>query len=224
MNNPLYSLTTLLAPDRCLGCQAEGSLLCITCRSGLPQPLGGCFYCGRPTLRGATCVSCRAKTPLAAISARTVYTNPLAKQLLWKLKFDRSRAAAIDVANCLMTALPAINSKTIIVPVPTANRRVRARGYDQAVLIARHLAKLSGLPYRQSLVRLSGKEQKGAGRDQRFAQQQAALMVARPALVHGHQILLVDDVVTTGATLEAAALALHRAGAAKISAVVFAAA
>lgn len=150
--------------------------------------------------------------------------NPLAKQLLWKLKFDRSQAAAIDVANCLLTALPVINRQTLIVPVPTANRRVRARGYDQAVLIARHLAKLSGLAYGQPLARLGGKEQKGASRQQRFDQQQAALTVSRSPRVSGRQILLVDDVVTTGATLEAAALVLRQAGAAKISAVVFAAA
>lgn len=224
MNNPLSYLIALLAPDRCLGCQAEGSLLCITCQARLPLPAAGCFYCARPTLRGATCSSCRTKTPLTAISARTIYTNPIAKQLLWKLKFDRSQAAALDVANCLMTALPPINHKTLIVPVPTANRRVRARGYDQAVLIAKCLARRAGLPYAQPLVRLGGRQQKGASRQQRLIQQRTALSVPQPAMVRGRQILLVDDVVTTGATLEAAALTLARAGATKISAVVFAAA
>ena len=225
VNNPLYYLTGILAPDICLGCQVEADgLLCTSCRLKLPTLSGSCFYCGRPSLNSQTCDHCQPKTSLVAIAARTSYQEPLAQKLLWKLKSDRSQAAAGSVAKCLLPCLPNLAKPTIIVPVPTANRRVRARGYDQSVLIAKRLAKLSGLPCRRVLVRLHNSEQKGAGRQQRFAQQQASLIVVKPQVIMNSRILLVDDVVTTGATLEAAAAALHRAGDTKISAVVFAAA
>lgn len=225
MNNPLYYLTGILAPDLCLGCRVEADgPLCASCRLKLPTLPGNCFYCGRPSWHSRTCDRCQPKTSLLAIAARTSYQEPLAQKLLWKLKSDRSQAAAGSVAKCLLTCLPDLAKLTTIVPVPTANRRVRARGYDQSVLIAKHLAKLTGLPCRQVLARLHSAEQKGAGRQQRFAQQQASLIVIKPQVIRNNRVLLVDDVVTTGATLEAAAAALHGAGVTKISAVVFAAA
>ena len=115
-----------------------------------------------------------------------------------------------------------IAEDVLIVPLPTARRRVRGRGYDQAVLIARALAKRTGRRYAPLLMRLGSQEQIGANKQQRQAQLQDVFRVKRPGLARGARILLIDDVMTTGASLESAAATLHHAGAKTIGSLVFA--
>jgi ComF family protein len=109
----------------------------------------------------------------------------------------------------------------VIVPVPTATSRVRQRGYDQAKLLARALSRQARLPYLDCLARTGQAHQHGASRSQRLRQLTAAFRVRRQRAVRGSHIVLIDDVVTTGATLEAAAAVLHAAGATRVEAVVF---
>jgi ComF family protein len=115
-----------------------------------------------------------------------------------------------------------IGQDVLIVPVPTARRRVRSRGYDQAVVIARALAKRKGCRYAPLLLRYGSQEQKQADRFQRRQQLRGAYAVREPASAVGARILLIDDVVTTGATLEEAATLLKAAGARVVGGLVFA--
>lgn len=116
--------------------------------------------------------------------------------------------------------------RTIIVPAPTATNRVRMRGYDQSALLACNLASRIGALYDPLLCRIGSQKQIGANRAQRQAQLQGAFYTKPQYRSHhdvqGAHIILVDDVVTTGATLEAAAEALRAAGARSVEAVVFA--
>ncbi len=151
----------------------------------------------------------------------TDYTGA-AQQLIYGLKFDRKQAAASIIGHRMQRMLPDVGD-VAVVPVPTAARRVRQRGYDQAVLIGRDLGRrLSGASYCPVLRRRGHARQVGAGRSARLQQLGGALWVARPVAIRGRHVILVDDVVTTGATLEAAALPLRLAGAASVSAIVFA--
>jgi ComF family protein len=165
-------------------------------------------------------VSCRKQTRLFAVLPCFRYED-IAKDLLWRLKFERARSAAEEIA---VLMLPHIDwsSAEWLVPVPTAPARVRIRGYDQAYLIARELSRLSGTPLLSSLARYGSSRQVGMKRAQRQAQLAGAFRVRKPDYVRGSWLLLVDDVVTTGATLEAATAALKTAGAARVSAVTFA--
>lgn len=113
--------------------------------------------------------------------------------------------------------LPYLDETWVIVPIPTAPARIRTRGYDQALLLARALAATRKLPYRRLLTRQSSARQLGANRRTRQAQA-AHLFTAADAT--GKKILLVDDVCTTGATLKAAATALRQAGATEVAAAV----
>jgi ComF family protein len=106
--------------------------------------------------------------------------------------------------------------------VPTANARVRERGYDQAALIARELSRQVGSPCVPLLARVGGQRQLGQGRAARKKQMEGAFRVLKPALLQNKHVLLVDDVLTTGATCEAAARVLRQAGAKRVSAAVFA--
>lgn len=128
------------------------------------------------------------------------------------------------MASELVAALPWPGKNTIIVPIPTANQRIRRRGFDQAVLIAKAAAKQAKLPCCCALVRLGKSEQKQLGRKDRLAMAARAFRVRQNNSVKGKDVILIDDVITTGATLEAAARLLKSHGAKKIAAMVFAAA
>jgi ComF family protein len=115
-----------------------------------------------------------------------------------------------------------IAKDVLIVPVPTATRRVRGRGYDQAVLLARAFAKRAGCQYAPLLLRIGAQEQIGANKAQRRDQLQGVIYVKNDAVVQNMRILLIDDVMTTGATLETAAHILKQAGAKVVGSLVFA--
>jgi ComF family protein len=140
---------------------------------------------------------------------------------VWKLKFAHARAA-VDPMAALLVGRCLFDADTLFVPVPTATNRVRQRGYDQAELLCRALAAHTGLPYRLALARHGQSRQVGTSRSERLKHLENALRVTASPLVHGKHIVLIDDVLTTGATLEAAARVVKRAGAKRVDAIVFA--
>jgi predicted amidophosphoribosyltransferase len=103
----------------------------------------------------------------------------------------------------------------IIVPVPTVAAHIRQRGYDHTLLIAKKLAKLQGLPLRRPLYRVTSSKQRGENRENHRVQASKAF-AARGVLDPEAIYLLIDDVITTGATLRYAAKALADAGAREI--------
>ncbi|HET7060363.1 MAG TPA: phosphoribosyltransferase family protein [Candidatus Saccharimonadales bacterium] len=195
-------LISKLAPHACLGCGQEGILLCPSCTAALPD------------------ASCQQLGVRPFVAAATTYDS-LAKDLVWRLKFQGAQAAAAIMARQMAPLIGPDRQEAIIVPVPTAARRARQRGYDQAKLIAHQLVKRTGLQYHDCLCRHGQAHQVGASREQRLVQLQTAFQVKK-RLAPGSHLILVDDVLTTGATLEAAAGTLKTAGANRIDAVVFA--
>lgn len=212
-------ILSLVAPHYCSGCGNEGNILCDRCSTALPSLPPRCYRCHKLTGDSKTCKACRRTSRLFAVQARTAYDS-LAKQTVWRLKFESARAGARDMAREMLPLLP--TRGVALVPVPTATNRIRERGFDQTVLLCRELQRLSGLPVLPCLARLDQSEQVGATRRQRVKQLQGAYRVRHASLVRNRRLLLIDDVITTGATLEACALALHEAGARRVEAVVFA--
>lgn len=210
-----------IAPHNCLACGAEGYLLCAACTDRLAAVPGHCYRCEKLSPGGLTCETCRPASRLYRVQVATAYDGS-AKALIWQLKLAGARAAVRIMAR-RMAALVKYDATTpVVIPVPTATSRVRQRGYDQAELLARELARQTRLPYLDCLARHGQAHQHGVPRQQRLTQLGSAFRVVRPKAVRGANILLVDDVITTGATLEAAAATLKAAGAARIDAVVFA--
>lgn len=217
--NPLELLTALLAPHLCLVCKKESTPLCTDCAQNcFEPPKSACYRCHKETANFATCPECCDRSPIGHLWIGSRYSG-VAKELATLLKFQRTKAAASVIAEHLDRCLPALPQDTIIVPVPTVNKRVRMRGYDQAELIAKALARRRGLSCRNLLRRLKATRQVGSGRRQRFEQLQGAFTAQNP---HSRPVLLIDDVLTTGATLESAAKALSQAGVEQIDAAVFA--
>ena len=154
------------------------------------------------------------------------YDEPQVKELVHKLKFGFARQAA-EAISCAMAAqlreagehFPA---EFVVTHVPTATTRVRQRGFDQAALIANALARQLGAPYAPLLARTTQQRQLGNGRAVRREQLRGAYRPLKPWLTQNAHILLVDDVITTGSTIEAASAVLKQAGAQTITAVAFA--
>ena len=215
-------LLGVVAPHECLGCMAEGSLLCVTCLNGLPQVPERCYRCRKLSPSSLTCASCHKTSRLRRVQVATVYEG-VAKELVWKLKFTGAQQAAQPMVAKMAKIMGGDGSlATLIIPVPTATKRARQRGYDQAELLARGLTNQAHLGYCACLARIGHQHQHGAARAQRLKQLASAFRVTRTQLLDGAHVLLVDDVVTTGATLEAAARVLKAAGAGRIDAIVFA--
>lgn len=205
----------LLFPDRCVGCQQPGSLLCSACHARLqPYPESAPLL-----LRGIAGHT----RPLEEAAIVYLFTGVI-RAAIHRLKYQRVRRMAQPLAALLADylhthPLPA----DVLVPVPLHPKRQAARGFNQSVVLAAHLANLSGLPLlTDALVRT------------RDTPQQIGLDVqARHENVHNAfawqypepppaRVLLIDDVLTTGATLGACAQALRAAGACEVRALVLA--
>ena len=220
--NPLELFVAILAPHRCIGCLAEGTYLCDDCAYSLLEPVPSqCYRCNEPSDYSHICAQCKVHAGLDEVWIAAQYTG-VAKDVIHALKFGRVKAAASPIAKAICRALPLSDGSHIICPVPTANKRVRHRGYDLAVLIATAVSKNQRLPCQILLIRNSSTRQVGAGRSDRFRQLAGAFSVSPSANVNGVNVLLVDDVLTTGATLETAAHELKKHGVASVSAAVFA--
>jgi ComF family protein len=135
------------------------------------------------------------------------------RELVARLKYRNARASLRFLARGMAAAVPA--PVDVVTWAPTTPARMRARGFDQARLLARGVARELGVPCRPLLRRRPGPAQ--TGRDA-AARRHGPAFTARRA-VHGRRVLVVDDVVTTGATVTAAARALTAAGAAEVHAV-----
>jgi ComF family protein len=230
-------ISTALAavfPSCCVGCGAalpwEAPLaLCVGCRPRLRAPATpACRGCGRPLLgvatnvRGPLCGGCRQRAPpWESLVAAYLYAPPLVG-VVKALKFGRAEHLGEALAQPLAAlCAPAAPRLDVVTPVPLAWTRLLVRGYNQAEAIARPLAHALGLPCRRLLHRRPRPRQALLSRAERRRNLRGAFM-PRGRLPAGTRVLLVDDVMTTGATLAAAARALRRAGAVSVVATVVA--
>jgi predicted amidophosphoribosyltransferase len=217
----LAELVALAVPPRCAACRAPGrragDVLCGGCRRALPWlPAECCERCALPL----PCARCPARAaPFAAAWAAVAYEG-VARDALHALKFAGARPlAGVMAAQIAAGAPPGLLAGAVVAVPPHPGRR-RARGYDPADLLARALARRTGLPLERSLRRGGGAvRQLGAPRHVRRAPGRLAVTAIRRA---PPDVVLVDDVHTTGATLGACAAALLRAGAERVVAVTWA--
>lgn len=211
-----------LLPLRCVVCGdpgAHGEDLCAGCRAALPWSSRACPRCALPMAHAGDCRACAtASSPLDAVHAAFTYAFPL-DVLLPRLKFRADFAAGRVLAGCLAERFAASPRPEALLPLPLHRTRLRRRGYDQALELARPLARALGLPLRTDLLRrrraTAAQTQLDAEARRRNLQGAFAVCATAPLPEH---VALFDDVMTTGATLHAAAAALRAAGVRRVEA------
>ena len=210
----------LLFPRWCLGCGREGDYFCPACHQSLPfisPPV--CERCGRPVAAGTLCPAC-AQTGAEIDGIRAPFLfDGLVRQAIHEFKYNNLRDLAPDMA-CLLHEYLARSPLPcdVLVPVPLHPRRLRQRGYNQSALVARELGRLGGMPVVEgSLVRCAytPPQVRSASVDER-RRQVAGAFACRDHRLAGRKVILIDDVSTSGATLNAGAAALKSAGAASV--------
>jgi predicted amidophosphoribosyltransferase len=215
-------LLALVVPPLCAACRAPlpraGDPLCGSCRRALPWLRGPrCERCALP----APCAPCPAGTAAFARAwAPLAYEGP-ARVLVGALKFRGALALADLMAAQIAAGAPQpLLADATLVPVPLHPARRRARGFDQAERLAHALAKRTDLPAVACLRRTgAATRQVGAGRNQRLQTGRIDLELAVPAPAIA---LLVDDVHTTGATLDSCARVLRAGGSRRVACVTYA--
>ena len=203
----------LLAPHYCCSCGVIGAILCEYCKYDIEsESYEQCLVC-RGVVRAGEALCQQHALPYSRAWCVGERSEALLK-LIDAHKFERAKSAYRTLAELMDTALPVLPENTTIVPVPTIAPHIRRRGYDHTALLARQLAKRRGLSYLAAIDRLTATSQLGKGRCDRRKQAKQAFRCSR-SLDPG-VYLLVDDIFTTGATLEFAAKALRDAGAEEV--------
>ena len=211
-------------PQRCALCVAEAGceLLCPACADALPRLPSACPVCALPAQGATPCGACLAHPPpFAATVAAFVYAFPV-DRLLQQLKYGGHLALADWAGAALAQAVERATDARVpaerpdcIVALPLGRTRQRERGFNQAQEIATRVARQLHLPRTRALMRSTGGPPQAA---LSWSQRAANVRGAFTAVVdvHGARLALVDDVMTTGATLAEAARTLVRAGAARV--------
>lgn len=215
----LDSIATIFAPHHCLQCGQEGQMLCGECRQDLIYHPDICYRCHRLSVEGKTCASCRNHAPLRRVVVAHNYEGTL-KDLIKAFKFGRAIAARTVLIDLLGESMLPLEYD-LVTEVPSASTRQRQRGYNPARLLAVGLARVKNIPHASLLGRSGQSRQVGARRIDRLTQLENSVFPVSHRIA-GQRILLVDDVMTTGATLAECARVLKNAGAKSIDAIVLA--
>ena len=210
----------ILFPKRCVGCGSEGDFICHSCRQALLRiapPI--CPMCGRPQASGILCPDCVSwQAEIDGIRSPFRFEGVM-RQAIHQLKYRNLRALAAPLAELLADYL--ITSPVpaeVLVPVPLHKKRLRERGYNQSGLLARELSKLTSLPVAEDyLIRQqhTSPQARTSNVGERYSNVAGAFACRNHGL-RNKQVLLIDDVSTSGATLDACAAALKAAGAASV--------
>lgn len=206
----------LLAPPRCIYCLREGVWLCRKCEIGLPLYSQSCLICATADRRGLTCRSCQAETAVIGLLSAGPYQALVFRRAVAWLKFKGVRSMADTFARLMMPKLlliaPAnqLVQKAVFLPMPLHSRRLAERGFNQSEDIAQALSSRTAIPVVQGLSRTrSTFIQSKLPTELRTQNVSGAFTLENSIPVDRQIAILIDDVVTTGATLSSAAEALH---------------
>ncbi len=211
------SLLNLLFPPRCAICRREGEWFCAACRAQvelIAPPI--CERCGRP-MTSPTCPFCL-ESPLQIDGMRAVaFFDGVMRQAIHRFKYQRRPELAHPFGSMLSDYLTAQSfAVDLLVPVPLHTKRERARGYNQAALLARETALQQKLALWYNVVERTRDTPPQVGLDARARRENVRDAFEASEQIAGARILLIDDVCTTGATMNSCAIALKRRGAATV--------
>ena len=203
-------------PKKCVNCGREGSFICPSCQNVLPHLLPPyCTKCGRPNSVKGLCAQCTEwNVSIDGIRAPFEFDGTICKAV-YELKYNNIRAVAPLLARLLhefITENPL--SGDVLIPVPLHGKRIKERGYNQSGLLAQELGKLTGLPVNEGCLlrnRATTSQTKTKNVYERRRNVESAFTCCSDELKN-KQVLLIDDVTTSGSTFDACARALKESG------------
>ncbi|MEL7645498.1 MAG: ComF family protein [Anaerolineaceae bacterium] len=211
----LWNCVDWIFPPNCAGCGVEGYQICPECLQKIQfSSRESCVKCGRSLPGGGICPRCRSHPPAYQEVRSLAGYEGVIREIVVNLKYKADLGLSLAAAEMMARVVQDENWQLdMVVPVPLNEKRRKARGYNQAAVLAFPLSLSLRLPLRvKALARIRDtKSQVPLNVAERKANVQGAFL-ADPLLVRGRRVLLVDDVYTTGATLNAAAEALRSAG------------
>ncbi len=224
----LFDSLSSALPGQCAVCHAwPAQPVCSSCVTRFAQPQLRCQTCALPVPAGISrCGAClKSPPPLDACLAAVGYTYPWS-ELIAHYKFGDMPGWSATLAGLLRSmpwVEPALEAADLLLPVPLSRQRLQQRGYNQALELARQLAPAKTAPGLLLRIR-DTPPQSSLQRAERLRNVQGAFAVEplRQTEVRGKRVVLIDDVMTSGASLFAAAQALRDAGAAHITGLVLA--
>lgn len=213
----------LLFPIACQRCGAEGDYLCLACQTKIEPPITRCLACGKNSPAGRVHAECKnSRTHLAGLLVAADYRETSIQRLIWHMKYNSVHTAATALSRILADYLVKADlldyfAGAAVIPVPLHSRRQKERGYNQAALLAENLARALGLDYRPILKKIRPtKSQTDLSRVARMENVRDSFAASPLPSLGERKILLIDDVATTGATLNECARELKKQSPAEI--------
>jgi len=215
-------IVDILFPVECLGCGLEGEWICTACLDNLTaQKNQICIGCGQASAGGCVCESCKKDWLLDGILLIFDYDNKVLQKAIKGLKYKHAH----DIARCLSKVLfnffskqKISNKDILIIPVPLHKKRLRERGFNQAELLCQEFVKM-GSPMARSGTLVRNKYTKPQAKLKEKARKKNivdAFTCSDPKAIRDKTVILVDDVITTGSTLNECARVLKNAGAREV--------
>ena len=206
-------------PSSCVFCGRGQILICGECFSKIRvSKTGVCHFCGKISTGYKTCASCRQKrkSKLNALISAVNFEDEMIKELIYKFKYEGMRDLAPIMAEMMYQSF--LSSKTkgefVCVPVPLFKKRENTRGFNQAELLAREFSKIAGFSGGLALKRVKNtKSQTKMRMLEREKNMEGAFVCVDREFIEKKNVILIDDVITTGATMNECTKVLREAGA-----------
>ncbi len=210
----------LLFPVYCLGCSKEGVWLCQDCYSALShKPEQNCFSCGKANLSGDFCSLCKNNYYLDGITIAGNYNDKILSSLIKTLKYY----FVIDLADYLgdfgykylyrinqSQDTKIIKRNTLFIPVPLSQKRLKWREFNQSELIAKNIARKFNLPLDNNLKKIKNNKPQTQLKKEKRLKNVKNCFIWKGESLQGKNIILIDDVITTGSTLNECAQVLKK--------------
>ena len=206
----------LVFPKFCVGCKKEGSWLCKSCSQDIVSVVSQvCPQCGRLNLQGKYCSRCQKGKFLKGIIAALYYKEGPTKEIIHNIKYNSVTELAPILGKAMAKALKInLAKKDILITfAPLHPRRLAQRGFNQAELLAEVIAKESKLKLANLLLKKKNTKQQVELKGGKRRKNLAGVFTFKKCNIRGKTIIIVDDVTTTGATLNECAKVFKEKGA-----------
>ncbi|MDD3678753.1 MAG: ComF family protein [Patescibacteria group bacterium] len=212
-------LIETIFPSYCLGCRRIGSFVCGDCFEKIIKIKSQtCPFCKKISPGGATCPNCKSKASLEGVLSFGYFKDDLMREIVYRYKYEGLFAISEIISDWLLNL---VNQQSIdfdlITFTPLSRKRKNKRGYNQSEVLAKKISKKLKIPCEPLIEkRRETKPQVGLGRKERILNLKNAFFIKKRVNLTSKRIVIVDDVITTGSTLNECAFVLKNAGAKKV--------